>query len=43
MKLLLALFAAFGLAAQETPAPDKLTNDHYFELERLIRPKPSAG
>ena len=35
LRITLTLFSAFGLAAQETPAPDKLTNDHYFELERL--------
>jgi dipeptidyl aminopeptidase/acylaminoacyl peptidase len=36
MFALFASFAVFSAAfAQETPAPDKLTNDHYFELERL--------
>src|SRR5689334_613214 len=31
----LALTSAAMAPAQETAAPDRLTNDHYFELERI--------
>ena len=29
------LLAAFATVSQETPSATRLTNDHYFDLERL--------
>jgi hypothetical protein len=31
----IASLAAITAAAQETPSPTRLTNDHYFDLERV--------
>jgi dipeptidyl aminopeptidase/acylaminoacyl peptidase len=31
----IALMAAFTAVSQETPSPTRLTNDHYFDLERV--------
>ncbi|HKE26909.1 MAG TPA: hypothetical protein VKB88_31365, partial [Bryobacteraceae bacterium] len=35
----LMVLAAFPGTAQETHAPDRLTTDHYFDLERVSNPQ----
>ena len=37
--VLLAALAAFTVVAQETRSADRLTNDHYFDFERVSSPQ----